>query len=112
MGKASSSEKVARAAGIGGSRAYGSRPPWMYYAAVLALLLLGVVGVYNSREFRTNKINGQGNTAPAVGMSSPWYEGYAVDICGKLLPSIKTNKDPSGITTKGDGRGVRGEFEF
>ncbi len=103
MGKASSAKKVARAAGIGGSRAYGRRPPWVYYAGVLALVLLGVVGVYNAREFRTAQINSNGNTPPTVGQSPPWYEGYAVEICGKLLPPIKTNRDPYGITTHGDG---------
>ena len=100
MGKASSAKKVARAAGIGGSRAYGGRPPWMYYAAVGLLLVLGVVGVYNSREFRSAKINSQGNTPPTVNQSPAWYEGFAVDACGKLLPPIKTTKDPYGITIK------------
>jgi len=103
MGKASSGKKVARAAGIGGSRAYGNRPPWMYYGGVLLLLLLGILGVYNSREFRTNKISQQGTGTPTVGQSPPWYEGFALDVCGKLLPDIKTDKDPYGITTRGDG---------
>jgi hypothetical protein len=103
MGKASSSKKVARAAGLGGSRAYGSRPPWGYYFAVLALLVLGVIGVYNSREYRDAKITAAGSGQPAVHMSTPWFEGYAIDACGKLLPPIKTTKDPYGITTHGDG---------
>ena len=101
MGKASSAKKVARAAGIGGSRAYGTRPPWMYYAGVALLVLLGVIGVFNAREFRTNQINKNGNTPPTVGQSPPWYEGFAVEACGKLLPPIQTNKNPYGITTRG-----------
>ena len=36
-------------------------------------------------------------------MATPWFEGYAIDACGKLLPPIKTTKDPYGITTQGDG---------
>ncbi len=103
MAKASSSKKVARAAGLGGSRAYGSRPPWGFYFAVVLLVILGVVGVYNSREYRQNQINNQGNGQPAVNMATSWFEGFAVDICGKLQPPVKTNKDPFGITTKGDG---------
>ena len=103
MGKASSAKKVARAAGLGGSRAYGARPPYVYYFAVLVLVVLGIIGVYNSREYANNKINAQGTGAPKVGQSPPWYEGYAVDICGKLLPPITSNKDPYGITTKGGG---------
>ena len=103
MGKASSSKKVARAAGLGGSRAYGSRPPWAYYFAVMALIVLGVIGVYNSREYRDSKVAAAGSGQPSVKMATPWFEGYAIDACGKLLPPIKTNKDPYGITTHGDG---------
>ena len=103
MGKASSSKKVARAAGLGGSRAYGSLPPWGYYLGVLALVILGVIGVYNSREYRDNKIAAAGGGHPSVNMATPWFEGYAVDVCGKLLPPIKTTKNPFGITTHGDG---------
>jgi hypothetical protein len=100
MGKASSSKKVARAAGLGGGRAYAKRPAWGYYFGVLVLLILGVLGVYNSREYRDAAINKQGSTAPTVHQKPPWYEGYAIDECGKILPPIKTTKDPYGITTK------------
>jgi len=100
MGKASSSKKVARAAGLGGGRAYAKRPAWGYYFGVLVLLVLGVVGVYNSREYRDAGINKQGSTPPTVHQKPPWFEGYAIDECGKILPAIKTAKDPYGITTK------------
>lgn len=103
MGKASSAKKVARAAGLGGGRAYGQRPAWNYYFAVLVLVVLGVAGVYNSREYHENKVNAAGNTAPKVGQSPAWLEGYAVDACGKLLPPVKASKDPFGIYTTGDG---------
>ncbi len=100
MGKASSSKKVARAAGLGGGRAYAKRPAWGYYFGVLVLLVLGVLGVYNSREYRDAEINKQGSVPPAVHQKPPWFEGYAIDECGKILAPIKTNKDPYGITTK------------
>jgi hypothetical protein len=67
---------------------------------VLGLVVLGVVGVYNSREYRDHKINVQGDMAPKTGMTTPWFEGFAVDACGKLLPPIKTTKDPYGLTIK------------
>src|SRR5580698_2415011 len=103
MGKASSSKKVARAAGLGGSRNFAARPAWTYYFAVSVLLLLGVIGVYNSREYLDGKVAGQGSGKPTVNMTTPWFEGYAVDECGTLLPPVKTAKNPNGITTKGDG---------
>ena len=76
---------------------------WGYYFGVLVLLVLGVLGVYNSREYRDAAINKQGNTAPLVHQKPPWFEGYAIDECGKILAPIKTNKDPYGITTEGRG---------
>jgi hypothetical protein len=100
MGKASSSKKVARAAGLGGGRAYGGRPPYLYYFGLVLLFVLGFVGVYNATQYRDNKVNEQGNVAPTVGQSPPWFEGYAVEACGKMLPLIETNRDPYGITTK------------
>ncbi len=103
MGKASSAKKVARAAGLGGSRAYGARPPYVYYFAIVVLVVLGVIGVYNSREYANSKINAQGTGAPKVGQSPPWYEGFAVDACGKILPPITSRRDPYGITTKSNG---------
>ena len=36
-------------------------------------------------------------------MGTVWNEGYAVYTCGKFVPNIKLSKDPSGITTQGDG---------
>jgi hypothetical protein len=103
MGKATSAKKVARAAGLGGSRAYASRPAYGFYVAIIVLLVLGLVGVYNSREYLDAKTNANGKHAPKVGQKPPWYEGFAIDECGKLLPNLKTNLDPYGITTKGDG---------
>jgi hypothetical protein len=103
MGKASSSKKVARAAGLGGNRAYGARPAYAYYLGLVVLIVLGFVGIYNATQYRDGKVNAAGNTAPTVGQTPPWYQGYAVEACGKLLAYVPTNKDPYGITTKEPG---------
>jgi hypothetical protein len=103
MGKASSSKKVARAAGLGGSRAYASRPAYGYYLGLVVLVVLGLLGVYNATQYRNTKVNSAGNTAPTVGQTPPWYQGYAVEACGKLLAYVPNNKDPYGITTREDG---------
>ena len=50
MGKASSSKKVARAAGTGGGRTNRGRVPWMYYLALAAVVILGTATVGQSRE--------------------------------------------------------------
>ncbi|HWG73202.1 MAG TPA: hypothetical protein VG184_04005 [Acidimicrobiales bacterium] len=102
MGKASSSKKVARAAGTGGGRTSRGHKSWTYYGIILLVVLLGVVGTVTSRDHRLSQINAAGaNTPPAVGATE--NAAYAVDVCGRLLPNIKTNKNPVGITTHGDG---------
>jgi hypothetical protein len=102
MGKASSSKKVARAAGTGGGRTHRGRTPWTYFSVIALVVILGIAGTVSSRDRRLNQINDQGTTAPTVG--TVWNEGYAVYACGKFLPAIKNAKDPQGITTgAGDG---------
>jgi hypothetical protein len=102
MGKASSSKKVARAAGTGGGRTSRGRTPWTYYSVIALIVILGIVGTVTSRDRRLGQINTAGDTAPTVGTT--WNEGYAVYACGKFLPPIKNAKDPQGITAgQGDG---------
>jgi hypothetical protein len=103
MGKASSSKKVARAAGTGGGRTSRGRTPWMYYGAILAVILLGSAAVITSRNHRLSKISASGRTdAPRVGQDH-WHVAYGVDICGKFQPAITDQVDPTGIHTHGDG---------
>lgn len=102
MGRASSSKKVARAAGIGGSRVHRRQTPWTYFGIIALIVVLGVVGTVTSRQRRDGEINNAGNTAPTVG--TVWQEGYAVYVCGKFLPAISTKApNPEGITTRNAG---------
>ena len=99
MGKASSSKKVARAAGIGGGRVHRRQTPWTYFGVIALIVVLGVVGTVASRDRRISQINNAGNAAPTVG--TVWNEGYAVYVCGKFLDPIGTKSpDPQGITTR------------
>ena len=102
MGKASSSKKVARAAGIGGGRVHRRQTPWGYYGIIGLIVVLGVVTTVVSRNHRDSVINSQGNTPPMVGQT--WHEGYAIYECGKFVPNISIKSpDPQGIATKTDG---------
>lgn len=103
MGRASSSKKVARAAGTGGGRTHRGRTPWTYYSVIAVIVVLGILGTWASRDRRLAQINSAGGTAPTVG--TVWNEGYAVDECGKFAPAITHAKDPEGITT-GNGDGI------
>ena len=103
MGRASSSKKVARAAGIGGGRVRGRHTPWAFYGILALIVVLGVVTTFTSRQRRENQINGAGTVAPTVG--TQWYEGYAVYECGKFVNAInwKNAPNPQGITTSTQG---------
>lgn len=101
MGKASSNKKVARAAGTGGGRTVGGRIAWPYYGVLALVAVLGIAGTVVSRNGYHDRINANGGTPPKVGTT--WNEGYAVYTCGKFVPNLKLSKDPSGITTQGDG---------
>src|SRR5579875_316078 len=99
MGKASSSKKLARAAGIGGGRVRRRQTPWGYYGIIALIVVLGILGTVASRQRRDTQINNAGNSAPAVGTT--WHEGYAVYECGKFVPAISTKApDPEAITTR------------
>jgi hypothetical protein len=102
MGKASSNKKVARAAGTGGGRTARGRTPWMYYGSIILVILLGVAGVYSSRNHRLSTISASGRTAPPRVGQDHWHVAYGIDICGKFQPAITDQVDPTGIHTHGD----------
>jgi hypothetical protein len=103
MGKASSSKKVARAAGTGGGRTHRGRTPWTYFSVLVLVAVLGIVLTWTSRDRRLSQINNQGDTPPTVG--TVWNAGYGVYECGKFAPAITHAKNPQGITT-GNGDGI------
>jgi hypothetical protein len=99
MGKASTSKKVARAAGISGGRTYRRQTPWGYFGVIVLIVILGVVGTVASRERRLSELKGQGTVPPTVGQV--WNEGYGFYLCGKFADPISIkSKDPQGITTR------------
>lgn len=100
MGKASSSKKVARAAGIGGGRAYRPNRPWGYFGIIALIVVLGLVGTWVSRDRRIAQINSAGETAPAVGTT--WHEGYAVYICGAFVEPAPKGPDPIKVPSPHD----------
>jgi hypothetical protein len=108
MGKASSSKKVARAAGTGGGRTNRGRTPWMYYMTIGIVAVLGIVGVYASRQHRLQTISSAGKTEPPRAGQDHWHVAYGIYVCdgadkGHFLPTITDQSDPSGIHTHGDG---------
>ncbi|MHB1930871.1 MAG: hypothetical protein ACYDEN_06490 [Acidimicrobiales bacterium] len=106
MGKASSSKKVARVAGIGGGRTNRSRRSWGYRTLIAVVVVVGVALTYTSRQGYINRVHNatvaNAQVQPKVG-GTPWNEGYGVWICGKWAPPIKRSVTTTGISTAGNG---------
>jgi hypothetical protein len=105
MGKASSNKKVARAAGIGGGRTYRRNTPWGYFGIIALIVVLGLGGIFVSRNNRTNAVNNAGKSGhpPVVNQTPPWHEGYGVYECGKWASAITSKNNPEGIYTSQPG---------
>src|SRR5437763_1264187 len=102
MGKASSSKKVARAAGTGGGRTARGTAPWGWYTILALFVLLGSALVFVSRGERIDKLSPKGGARPKVG--DHWHAALGVYLCDKFAPNIPdSGQDPHGIHTHGDG---------
>jgi hypothetical protein len=102
MGKASTSKKVARAAGTGGGRTNRGRIPFLYYGVLAAVVVLGTATVVQSRDARLTKVAASGQTPP-VPNKDHWHTAYGFYLCDKFAPPITDTTDPHGIHTHGDG---------
>lgn len=102
MGKASSSKKVARAAGTGGGRTNRGRVPWLYYGILAAVVVLGTATVVQSRNDRLTKVSASGQTPP-IPNKDHWHVAYGFYLCDKFAPPVTDTTDPHGIHTHGDG---------
>src|SRR5437660_9818680 len=103
MGKASSSKKVARAAGAGGGRTVRGRQPWLYWSVIILTVILGTAGVVSSRNSRLHGISTSGSQPPRAGVDH-WHVAYGIFICDHFDPAMPDNgQDPVGIHTHGDG---------
>jgi len=95
MGRASSSKKVARAARAAGRPGTGRN--WLWPAAVVVLVALGVTLVVVSRDPESAEA-----AAPTFG--DHWHAAYGMTICGEpVAPLADQNGDANGIHTHEDG---------
>lgn len=98
MGKASSSKKVARAAGTGGGRTSGGRRPVGYYTFVTVVVVLGSFLLVFSR----NNMDTASAEPPTT--KDHWHTAYGIYICGAFVPAPEDKgQDRLGIHTHGDG---------
>jgi len=78
---------VSRAAATGGGRTYRGQAPINWYAALVIIVLLGVLSVvYSNYEYRNPSSAATSTTLPTT--RTTWYAGIDFDICGKVQPSL------------------------
>ncbi len=79
---------VARAGATGGGRTYRGQRPVNWYAALVIIVVLGILSViFASYEYRHPAA--ASTTKPAKGTT--WYAALAFDVCGTQAPSLASN---------------------
>ncbi|MEO5679542.1 MAG: hypothetical protein ABIS47_07735 [Acidimicrobiales bacterium] len=102
-GQASSSKKVARAAGIGGGRTNRGKAPVLWYGTLVLILLAGVGLTAFSRNQRLDELGSPSSKEEPRAGATHWHVALGVKVCDKWLEPIQDSTDPKGIHTHGDG---------
>ena len=98
MATASTSKKIQRVQQSGVTRRTGQRRPVGFPAAVVGIIIVGLVLVWFARDARIN-VNGE---QPRPNRDS-WYEAYGTYVCGEYLANPAAPAEETDITTKGNG---------
>ncbi|MDQ1437929.1 MAG: hypothetical protein QOK43_1558 [Acidimicrobiaceae bacterium] len=97
-----SNKKVTRAARTSGGRTARGATPWGWYSVMGLVVLLGCLGVWQSREQRIDKATTSASAAPKKG--DHWHAAIGVYECDHFSANIPdSGRDPHGIHTHGDG---------
>jgi hypothetical protein len=103
MGKASSSKKVARAAGTGGGRTSRGKAPVLWYSSLLVIIIAGIGLTTFSRDQRLEALNSPESKEEPRANDSHWHVALGVRVCDRWLDPVTDQSDPKGIHTHGDG---------
>jgi len=103
MGKASSSKKVARAAGTGGGRTNRGKTPVLWYGSLVLILLAGIALTAFSREQRLDALNSPESKEEPRANDAHWHGALGVRVCDRWLDPVTDQADPKGIHSHGDG---------
>lgn len=108
MAQSSSAKKVARvAARSGGGAKANKQAAWLFPAAIVAIVLLGVGIVAFARS--ENAGIGGNDQKPRARLTETsaydhWHASFAISVCGKEQPALQdVQEDILGIHTHGDG---------
>lgn len=100
MARNSAGKWVARAGATGHSRNYRGQTPVNWYAALVLIVVLGVVSVvWANYEYRHPASAATTTTQPTT--STTWYAGITFDVCGKTQPALASNATAASTSGKG-----------
>jgi len=89
MARSNAGKWVARAGATGGGGSYRGNAPVNWYAALVIIVVLGILSVlYAGYEYRGGS-SAASTTPPATGTT--WYAGLAFFVCGTQQPSLPSN---------------------
>ena len=88
MGRASSSKKVARAAGTGGGRLGRSSRPLGWYAFIVVVTILGVTGIVFSRAERRAELAASADGSAPLAGKDHWHNAYGFYLCDSFAPNL------------------------
>jgi hypothetical protein len=97
MARTNRGKWVARAAATGGGRTYRGQVPINWYAALIVIVVLGVLSVVFAR-YQYQHPASASTVQPTT--TTTWYAGFAFDVCGKELPPVAANATSSTVSTK------------
>lgn len=100
MAPSSTGKWVSRVAATGGGRTYRGQRPVNWYAALVVIVILGIVSLVVAR-YNYQHPHKASAVQPAVGTTL--YAGFAIDICGAVQPPLPASTKAAGITTPGQG---------
>lgn len=103
MGKASSSKKVARAAGIGGGRTSRGKTPVLWYTSLVLVAVLGVGLTAFSRDQRLDVLGSPTSKEQPQANKDHWHVAMGVRVCDRWLDPVTDQTDPKGVHSHGDG---------
>lgn len=95
MAESSTQKKIQRVQRAGVTRTRGQRRPLGFPLAVIAIMILGSVGVYLARESNKNAVE----AAPQAN-ADHWHIAFGIFVCDQFLPNQPDGaSDPNGIHT-------------
>lgn len=108
MARNSAGKWVARAGATGGGRTYRGQTPVNWYAAVVIIVVLGILSVvFANYEYRHPASAATSTTQPTT--KTTWYAGITFDVCGKTEPALASNVSSTKSATQAfytSGKGV------